>query len=132
MKLGKNELEYIQFFEGVTNARVKDCVINEENVIIIVEQGNMGPAIGKKGENIKKIKNKTNKDVSVVEYAPEPKKFIQNLFAPAKLDEIEIKDSQAIILTKERKRVIGQKGTRIKRARTLMKRYFEIQDIIIR
>lgn len=132
MKLGKGELEYIQYFENMTHARVKDCIIEESNVIVVVETGNMGPAIGKKGENIKKIKNKTNKDISVVEYSPDAKKFIQNLFAPAKLDEIQINDKEAIISTKERKRVIGQKGNRIKRARTLMKRYFAIEEIVIR
>ena len=132
MKLGKGELEYIQYFESVTRARVKDCIIDENNVVIVVEAGNMGPAIGKKGENIKKVKDKTNKDVSVVEYSPDAKKFIQNLFAPAKLDQIEVDGSQVVITTQERKRVIGQRGNRIKRARMLMKRYFGTEDIVIR
>lgn len=132
MKLGKGELDYIRYFENVTKAKVKDCVIDGDTVVVVVETGNMGPAIGRKGENIKKVKNRTNKDVSVVEYSPDAEKFMKNLFAPAKLEEIKIDGNKAEISTPERKRVIGQKGKRIKRAKTLMKRYFDIDDIEIR
>ncbi|MCD6414193.1 MAG: NusA-like transcription termination signal-binding factor [Candidatus Diapherotrites archaeon] len=132
MKLSKEEIEYIQYFEDTTGARVKDCVMNTDTAFIIVEPGSMGAAIGKRGENVKKIKNKTKKDISIVEYSSDPKKFIQNLFAPAKLDSIELSETKMIVSSKEKNRLIGQKGNRIKRARVLMERYFGIKDIEIR
>lgn len=132
MKLTKEELEYMQYFENVTGARVRDCVINGDAVFIVVEPGNMGAAIGKKGENVKKIKNKTNKNVSIVEYSSDPRKFVQNLFAPAKLDEIEISKDKVVVSSKERNRLIGQRGNRIKRAKMLMERYFGTKELVVR
>jgi N utilization substance protein A len=132
MKLGKEELDYMKFFENITKTHVKDCVIDEEEVVFVVAPENMGAAIGRNGENVKKIKEKTSKKVSIVKHADNPQEFIKNLFAPARLDKIEVKDDSILVSTPERKRVIGQKGNRIKRAKTLMQRYFGIKEIVVR
>ena len=46
----KEEINHINLFEKITKARVKDCFLNDI-IVFIVEEGDLGKAIGKKGFN---------------------------------------------------------------------------------
>src|SRR5207253_2970144 len=51
-----------------------------DKLIFVVKDGDIGKAIGKKGENIAKLKRLINKDIHVVEYSEQPDKFVANVF----------------------------------------------------
>ncbi|MBD3260803.1 MAG: NusA-like transcription termination signal-binding factor [Candidatus Altiarchaeales archaeon] len=128
-------IKYINLFESQTGAKVLDCLAEDELFGFIVHEGDMGLAIGKGGKNIGKIKNKLKKNIVVVEYADKPKKFIENLFTPVKLKKIEFKEEdgkkKAIIMAarKDRGRILGPEGSKIKIARKLAQRHHNISHI---
>ena len=49
-------MKYMQLFENLTRAKLKDC-INDEPLIFIVEENEIGKAIGKGGSNISYVQD---------------------------------------------------------------------------
>ena len=137
IKLSTDAIHYITLFEKMTGATVKDCITNEDEVVFLVKNGDMGLAIGKKGIAIKKVRDKVGKTTVVMEYSNDPAEFIKNLFKPVNLKEIKItngEDKKIITITisqKDKKYVIGKNGKNIKRAKVLAKRHHDIGDIIV-
>jgi N utilization substance protein A len=141
IRLTSNEMSYIALFENVTGAVATDCIIDEERnrIIFVVKPGDVGLAIGKHGSRIKLVKNMVQKDIEIVEYADNPEAFIRNSFAPARIKEIRITDrldnkKVAVVLVENKDKgiAIGKSGKTAERTRFLAKRYFQIDNVVIR
>ncbi|KZX10466.1 NusA-like transcription termination signal-binding factor [Methanobrevibacter curvatus] len=141
IKFNANEIRYIALFESMTGAMVKDCIINEENgkIIFVVKNGDMGLAIGRQGETVKKVQNAVDKGVEVVEFSEDITKFIENLIAPAKVSNVKVlqKASGETIATvtadNQNKRIaIGKNGQNIEQAKLIAKRQHNVSDIVLK
>ena len=141
IRLTSDEMRYIALFESVTGAVATDCIIDDERdrIIIVVKPGDMGLAIGKHGSRIKLLKRMIRKDIEIVEYADNPEDFIKNSFAPARVKEIRITDrldnrKVAVVTVENRDKgiAIGKSGKTAERTRFLAKRYFQIDNVVIR
>lgn len=140
IKLTMDDLRYISLFENVTGARTQDCILDEEGgrVIFIVQNGNLGAAIGKNGKNIAQVKQLIGKEVEIIEYNTDPAIFIRNCLAPARIKAVQVstrKDGQKVLAVivnpKDRGLAIGKGGRNIARARLLLNRHFGIVNIIV-
>jgi len=138
IKLGGNEIRFISLFESITGAVAHDCIIDEDRVIFIVKAGNIGLAIGKKGINIKRVRDFLQKPIEVVEFAQSPEDFIKNTLAPARIKMISITERRdgkkvAVVTVNEKDRgiAIGKNGKNVARARLLARRHYNIEDVII-
>ena len=71
VKYTLNEMRYIGLFETITNATVKDCIVDDEHnkVTFLVKKGDMGLAIGKKGSTIGKMQKTVDKSVEIMEHS---------------------------------------------------------------
>ncbi|MDR3063690.1 MAG: NusA-like transcription termination signal-binding factor [Methanobrevibacter sp.] len=141
IKFNANEIRYIALFESMTGAMVKDCIINEENgkIIFVVKNGDMGLAIGRQGETVKKVQKAVDKGVEVVEFSEDITKFIENLIAPAKVSNVKVlqKASGETIATvtadNQNKRIaIGKNGQNIEQAKLIAKRQHNVSDIVLK
>jgi len=141
IRFTSDEMRYIALFESVTGAVATDCIIDKERdrIIIIVKAGDAGLAIGKHGSRIKLLKRMVRKDIEIVEYADNPEDFIKNSFAPARIKEIRITDrldnkKVAVVTVENRDKgiAIGKSGKTAERTRFLAKRYFQIDNVVIR
>jgi N utilization substance protein A len=141
IRFTSDEMRYIALFESVTGAVATDCIIDKERdrIIIIVKAGDAGLAIGKHGSRIKLLKRMVRKDIEIVEYADNPEDFIKNSFAPARIKEIRITDrldnrKVAVVTVENRDKgiAIGKSGRTAERTRFLAKRYFQIDNVVIR
>ncbi len=126
-----DEIGYITLVEQLTKAQVKDCIVGDDELVLIIKEGDMGLAIGRNGEHITKVREKIGKKISAIEFSEDPKKFIKNLFAPASVEGVEVIDDVAHVKSKDAKRLMGRSGSRLGRAKTLVARHFNIKDIII-
>ncbi len=138
IKLGGNEIRFISLFESITGAVAQDCIIDEDRIIFIVKAGNIGMAIGKKGINIKRVRDFLQKPIEIVEFAQAPEEFIKNTLAPARIMLISIterRDGKKIAMVtvneKDRGIAIGKNGKNVARARLLARRHYNIEDVII-
>ena len=135
--LSNSDLQVMNLLEAQTGARAKDVVVLGEEIVFVVEKGDLGKAIGKNGQNILKLRRSLGHDVTVVESAGDIRSFLSNVFKPAKL--VEIRESNApgrkvanVVVNAEDKGIaIGKGGSRVKVARVLSQRLFGFDDVKI-
>jgi len=137
IRLSTEEIKYMNLFESLTGASTKDCIQEDDSVGFVVKKGDMGLAIGKNGANIERVKAAIKKGVWVMEYSEDAGEFIRNMYSPTRIRNIHISTGPAKIMTlevgrKDASRVIGQNGSRIKIAKKLAERHFEIDDIKVK
>lgn len=95
-------------------------------------KGDMGLAIGKKGENIRRMQNVLGKRIEMVEYADDMNEFIANIFRPVEITRVEKdQNSNTIIVSLQKKSdlgtAIGKKGANIEKARLLMRKFWGVE-----
>ena len=140
IKFTSNEMRYIALFESITSASVKDCIIDEEQarVLYVVNEGQVGVAIGRGGRNIHTLERMTGKKHEIIEYSEDPAQFIKNALKPAMVREVRITertDGKSIAVVnvnpKDKGVAIGKNGKNAERLRFLAKRYFQIENVSI-
>ena len=140
IKLTSKEMRYIALFESITGAMVKDCILDEDagRAIFIVQEGEIGMAIGKGGKNIRLLERMTSKKHEIIEHSENPSQFIKNALRPAQVKEIRITERPdgriiAVVAVNPRDKgvAIGKNGRNAERIRFLAKRYFQIQNVSI-
>ena len=132
IKFNADVMQYISIFESLTGAKVKDCIINDDRILFIVHENEMGKAIGKHGSNIKRIEGMLNKNIKLAEFSSDIAQFIQNLMYP--LTAKEIKEENGIVSvycpdTKTKGMLIGRDRHNINSIADVVKRYFKITEI---
>ncbi len=137
MRLTTTEIRYMSLFESVTGALARDCVVDGDTVVFVVKEGNMGLAIGKNGRNVKRLEQILGKRVELVEYAPDLKQFLKNVFYPANVLNVNVverngkRTAYVIIDSKDRRTFSRRIGGRIKLARLLARRHFKIDNVVV-
>jgi N utilization substance protein A len=132
-------MRLISQFERLTGAGSRDCVIDDRNnrLIFVVNTGEMGLAIGKKGASIKKAMDVMGKKIEVVEYSPSPEQFLKNCFLPAQVTGIEFGESEEgqvahiEVRPEDRGIAIGKEGKNIFKAKKLALRQHNIADVML-
>jgi N utilization substance protein A len=132
-------MRLISQFERLTGAGSRDCVIDERNnrLIFVVNPGEMGLAIGKKGASIKKAMEVMGKKIEVVEYSPSPEQFLKNCFLPAQVVSVgfEVEDEGQVahieVRPEDRGIAIGKEGKNIFKAKKLALRQHNISDVTL-
>jgi N utilization substance protein A len=137
VKLSTESIRFLTLFESLTGASVKDCIVEDDRVIFVVKKGDMGLAIGKGGINIEKAKELIGKKIEVVEHSDDAVEFITNIFKPirvtAKLIEKDGKKVAVVSVNPQYKGlVIGKGGKNINKAKELVRRHHDIEDIVVK
>ena len=138
--IGFKERRYIEELRILTRSTALDCVIDDrfDRVIYVIRQGDMGLAIGKKGDNIKRLQNVLGKRIEMVEFAEDPDTFIVNIFKPAEVVGVERSGDNAPVNVLVSKKsdlgiAIGKGGCNIEKARILCRRFCgtEIGEVLL-
>lgn len=130
-------LRQISLFQDLTGATAIDCLDSEEKVVLVVQTGEVGKAIGKSGEHINRLKRLLKKEVQVVEYSPDPIVFIKNVFRNYGVREVTLQDRggkvhAVVSVSPARKgRAIGREGRNLRLARDLISRHHNVQSLVI-
>ncbi|MBI2135369.1 NusA-like transcription termination signal-binding factor [Candidatus Woesearchaeota archaeon] len=131
IKYNSDVMKVMSLFESLTGAKLKDCIANG-NVTFIVQESEMGKAIGKKGSNIKRIENMLKKSVRLFEFNDDVCRFVANLIYPSKADDVKEEDGIVSIYAADMKTkgiIIGRDRHRIKSINSIVKRYFNIIEV---
>ncbi|MDD1725976.1 MAG: NusA-like transcription termination signal-binding factor [Euryarchaeota archaeon] len=139
VKLTTEGIRYIALFESLTRAVARDCYIDDENdrVIFVVKNGDMGLAIGKNGNNINRVKRSIGKHIEIVEFSDDVNEFIANALQPVSVKKVQVvtKESKKLayveVPSKDRGIAIGKNGRNINKAKVLAHRHFGLEDVII-
>ena len=137
IRLTAESIQYIALFENMTRANILDCIPEEERLVYVVKQGDMGLAIGKNGENINRVKKTLDKPIELVEYSEDPVTFLKNAFGPVSVSSVNIinKNGKRLayveVPNKEKGLAIGRNGKNIEKVKMLARRHHNIEDVIL-
>ena len=137
IRLTAESIQYIALFENMTRAKILDCIPEEERLVYVVKQGDMGLAIGKNGENINRVKKTLDKSIELVEYSEDPVTFLKNAFGPVSLNSVNIMNKNGKRLAyvevpnKEKGLAIGRNGKNIEKVKMLVRRHHDIEDVFL-
>ncbi len=137
VKLSAESIRYLTLFENLTGASVKDCIVLEDRVIFVVRRGDMGIAIGKGGINVERAKELIGKRIEIVEHSEDPAEFVANIFKPIKVNVRIIEKGKKKIAVVNvspdlKGMVIGKGGKNINKAKELVRRHHDIDDVIVK
>lgn len=130
-------MRYVGLFQDVTRTTVVDCIDAGDRLIFVVKEGDIGKAIGKRGENVAKLKRLMNKDIHVVEYADVPEKFIANVFRNYDVKKVDIEQrgdvthATVTVDSSKKGRAIGKDGRNLRVSRDLIARHHSVQSVSI-
>jgi len=131
----EDTLRYIRLFEDMTRTRVRDCMEAEDKLVFVVDPGQANRAVGKGGENVINLKNKTGKNIQVIEYSDDPETFIKNVFYNYNVQSVVLENRGNIVHAtvtvdpKVKGRAIGKNGRNLKIARDIVNRHHNVQSI---
>lgn len=128
IKFDISVIKFINLFEKITRASVKDVIVKENKMTFIVNEGNLGKAVGKGGVNVKKLENMFKKRIKIVEFKNDVCEFIRNLLLPLKISNIYKEDNLVKIKAegmKIKSILIGRDKRNLKELRDTVKRYFQ-------
>jgi N utilization substance protein A len=139
IKFDTKTLDLIRLFNSVTSVPAKDCIFIENDgiVVFIVANQDVGKAIGRKAMNVKFLRDKTQKDIDIIGFMEDPTEFLRNVFLPAKVEEIIFQDrnGQKVAIVRagsdQKGIIIGRNGRNINKAKLLMRRHFDFDDVLI-
>jgi len=131
VKLSADEIRYMAILEKVTGAVSKDCLVDEADnkIVFVVNKGDMGLAIGRKGTKILAVKQNLGKKVEIIEFSDDPVEFATNLFNPYRVLGVSLEegDGSKVALVeidvRDKDRVKGPRGKNLEKAKTLSLRH---------
>ncbi|MCE4621392.1 MAG: NusA-like transcription termination signal-binding factor [Desulfurococcales archaeon] len=134
------ELRYLSIFSELTGAMAYRCIEDESNnrLIFLVKPEDMGRAIGRGGRNIRLLEKLFGKNVEVVQYADDLETMVKNLFPGVKLLNVNIvrRGQSKIVYVKVAEsdlgKAIGRGGRNSNRARLVLRKLFNVDNVIIR
>jgi transcription termination/antitermination protein NusA len=127
MKLNIETIGHINLFEKLTGARVKDSWTENEFLVFLVEEGNIGRALGKDNTNLRKAESVFKKRIRIIGFSDDACKFVSNLIYPNKADDIKEDGNNILIYAQDAKlkgRIFGRDRENLKKVSEIVKRYF--------
>jgi len=137
--ISEDAMRMIAQYENLTGAGARDCIVDDKfgRILFVINPGEMGLAIGKKGASVKKASDAFGKKVEVVEYNADKVQFLRNCFLPVQIQTVTFEPGEeegsevAIIEVKPEDRglAIGKEGRNIIKAKKLALRQFNIANV---
>ncbi|MBI5389265.1 NusA-like transcription termination signal-binding factor [Candidatus Woesearchaeota archaeon] len=120
-------MKYMSLFETLTHANVKDCFVDVHNTLVfLVEENNIGRAIGKKGANVRRLETMLNRKIKIVEFNSNVLTFMRNLVMPLRLEMAQ--EGNTVLLsckdTKTAGLLIGRNAQNLRNYEEIVQRYF--------
>ena len=131
IEFGEKEIALSNIFESITGVMPLEVVEVENTLFFVVPFSKITRAIGKEGVNVRKLEKKLNKKIFIFGNSSNPTQFAKNLFNNVKIyqvDVVEVMGRKAVTIVaeeKDKKKIIGVNGVRIKGAKALMERMFD-------
>jgi NusA family KH domain protein, archaeal len=136
VRLSDEERRLVVLFEEVTDATVRDCVVDDghDQVVFLVATGQMGKAIGSGGAHVQRVENRIGREIKLVENADTPEDFVANALAPAAVYNVTISENSdrlayVEVAQQDRGAAIGADGCNIDAARQLARRHYDIDGV---
>ncbi len=133
-----NTIRLINLFENVTKAAVKDCYVDDSNHVVyfIVNEGDIGLAIGKNGSAVKNVEMMIKKNIRIFEFSNDLSTFVKNIIPAANKIEVRTGEDGTVVeigvMKQDKALVIGRDGRNINLYRELLQRNHDVQKLLVK
>ena len=130
-------MRFITLFENVTRAQALDCIDKGDLLIFVVPKNQVGLAVGKQGENIRKLKDMMKKSIEVVGFSRNLESFLRSIFHNYKVTGVKVEEKDNVSYARvavdpsQKGRAIGKGGSNLRQAKEIVNRYFDRTEITI-
>lgn len=140
VKITPEEFRYMTLLHELTGAHVHDCVIDDENnrIIFLVSPSDIGKAIGPKGIFVQRLRKILNKNIEIVGFSDNIEELAKFSLAPARVRDVKVvtrpggkKVVYATVEPDDKAIAIGKNGKNVARAKLILKRYFNVENVVI-
>ncbi len=140
VKLSMDDMGLIARFEQITGVSAVDIVRDDdgERIIVVVRAKQLGKAIGKGGINVRAASDAFGRAIDVVEMAETAEDFVKSALAPARVESVKIikhrdgtRVASVTVKSDDRGIAIGRDGRNVARARILVRRHFDLNNVVI-
>ncbi|MBN1941564.1 MAG: NusA-like transcription termination signal-binding factor [Candidatus Diapherotrites archaeon] len=137
MRLGAEEIFYLNELSSVSGANARDCVVLGDTITFVVKAENMGKAIGKNALNIQKLSKKLKKKVEILPFCGTPEEFVKKAFYNITFKNVEQNTDNGkkvvfVSLDAENKSKMLNNSQKLKRIKKIAERNYGIEEIRIR
>jgi len=135
--LSNETVQYINLASMHSGANIRDCVVEEDRVVFVVEKGQLGIAIGSKAKNLEKLRSLFKKSVKFVEFDEDKARFVRNLCKPYEVTKVSFEgnDDASVVRIEvnpgDKSKLIGKGGRNINMIRKIAQRHHPIKDVQI-
>jgi N utilization substance protein A len=135
--LSNETVQYINLASKYSGASIRDCIVEDDRVVFIVEKGQLGIAIGSKAKNLEKLRLLFKKSVKFVEFDEDKTRFVQNLCKPYDVTKVnfdgndETSVARVEVNPRDKSKLIGKGGRNINMIRKMAQRHHLIKDVQI-
>ena len=132
LKLDQDLLGLSVMMERFAAVHVKDCFKEEDIVYFIVSPGELGKAIGKGGQTIKRVEQELGKKIRVFEFSENITDFIRNIIYPLQIEEIMVESNHILLKDSHKKTkglLIGRSGKGLVILNRAVKRFFPDREV---
>lgn len=129
--LDQNTLQTISLLQKLTGVSIIDAMNNDE-IYVVVAEGQYGLAVGKGGVKIKKAEHVFKKTIRIFEYSPSAEQFVRRMIPETQ--EFSMQDNAAVVKVRpaDRAKVIGKGGKNIRIVNQFVQRLFEIDEVKVK
>jgi len=128
-------IKTINLFETVSQVSVKDCIIMDDRIYFLVEEGEL-KKIRENGQLIKNLERMLNKKILIFEFSRDLVIFLKNSIKGIReikiRNEKEGKIAEISVDNSLKSLVIGKNGKNIKALRQILKRNYNVDNLVIR
>ena len=128
IKYDINVMKFISMFESATGAQLHDSFMQDEKIVFVVKQGQIGKALGKRGANIRKLENLLKKKIRIIEFNDDVLQFVRNAVHPLQAKDITEEAGVITIIpldSKTRGYLIGRSAANLRNTESIIQRYFK-------
>ncbi|MFA5102694.1 MAG: NusA-like transcription termination signal-binding factor [Candidatus Thermoplasmatota archaeon] len=135
--LSNETVQYINLASKYTGASIRDCLVEDDRVVFIVEKGHLGIAIGSKAKNLERLRALLKKSVKFVEFDEDKTRFVQNLCKPYNVTKVSFEENDGVSVARievnprDKSKLIGKGGRNINMIRKMAQRHHQIKDVQI-
>lgn len=120
-----------EFEQRTAGAKAVDVVEDERSVVFIVQEGDIGKAIGKGGSTLMRLREAFKpRNVEVIEDAADWRTMVEKTLRGAVIRNMSQEDNKIVISVDSQTRgiAIGKGGSNIKKLKAALKRKFGVED----
>ncbi|MFH8119543.1 MAG: NusA-like transcription termination signal-binding factor [Candidatus Aenigmatarchaeota archaeon] len=136
IKFDTESIRLMTIFENLTGVQVRDCLVEEDTVYFLVDEEKIGMAIGKNGSVVKNVEAAINKTIKLFGFSDDLTKFIKNLIPKAInikiMNSEDGKKVEVVVEKSEKPLVIGREGKNLKIIKELLKRNYDVSELVVR